>query len=212
MCIRNGVVTMAEKKEDTRIKRTKKLLKEGLTQLILQKSIKKISVRELADLVEINRGTFYLHYKDIYDLVDQIENELCERFEQILSETNCTTTSDTLTVFKCVCEFLDENKQICHALLSDNGDINFLLKIRAIISKTCFSHMTKDITSEQSKINYLYISSYFESGTVGILRLWLGDNSPNRKSAEEVAMLLKDLFMEGLDGITKLAKEVKAGK
>lgn len=203
---------MAEKKEDTRIKRTKKLLKEGLTQLILQKSIKKISVRELADLVEINRGTFYLHYKDIYDLVDQIENELCERFEQILSETNCTTTSDTLTVFKCVCEFLDENKQICHALLSDNGDINFLLKIRAIISKTCFSHMTKDITSEQSKINYLYISSYFESGTVGILRLWLGDNSPNRKSAEEVAMLLKVLFMEGLDGITKLAKEVKAGK
>lgn len=212
MCIRNGVVTMAEKKEDTRIKRTKKLLKEGLTQLILQKSIKKISVRELADLVEINRGTFYLHYKDIYDLVDQIENELCERFEQILSETNCTTTSDTLTVFKCVCEFLDENKQICHALLSDNGDINFLLKIRAIISKTCFSHMTKDITSEQSKINYLYISSYFESGTVGILRLWLGDNSPNRKTAEEVAMLLKVLFMEGLDGITKLAKEVKAGK
>lgn len=212
MCIRNGVVTMAEKKEDTRIKRTKKLLKEGLTQLILQKSIKKISVRELADLVEINRGTFYLHYKDIYDLVDQIENELCERFEQILSETNCTTTSDTLTVFKCVCEFLDENKQICHALLSDNGDINFLLKIRAIISKTCFSHMTKDITSEQSKINYLYISSYFESGTVGILRLWLGDNSPNRKSAEEIAMLLKVLFMEGLDGITKLAKEVKAGK
>ena len=203
---------MAEKKEDTRIKRTKKLLKEGLTQLILQKSIKKISVRELADLVEINRGTFYLHYKDIYDLVDQIENELCERFEQILSETNCTTTSDTLTVFKCVCEFLDENKQICHALLSDNGDINFLLKIRAIISKTCFSHMTKDITSEQSKINYLYISSYFESGTVGILRLWLGDNSPNRKSAEEVAMILKVLFMEGLDGITKLAKEVKAGK
>ncbi|MBR0541103.1 MAG: TetR/AcrR family transcriptional regulator [Clostridia bacterium] len=203
---------MAEKKEDTRIKRTKKLLKEGLTQLILQKSIKKISVRELADLVEINRGTFYLHYKDIYDLVDQIENELCERFEQILSETNCTTTSDTLTVFKCVCEFLDENKQICHALLSDNGDINFLLKIRAIISKTCFSHMTKDITSEQSKINYLYISSYFESGTVGILRLWLGDNSPNRKSAEEVAMLLKVLFMEGLDGITKLAKEVKVGK
>ncbi len=203
---------MAEKKEDTRIKRTKKLLKEGLTQLILQKSIKKISVRELADLVEINRGTFYLHYKDIYDLVDQIENELCERFEQILSETNCTTTSDTLTVFKCVCEFLDENKQICHALLSDNGDINFLLKIRAIISKTCFSHMTKDITSEQSKINYLYISSYFESGTVGILRLWLGDNSPNRKSAEEIAMLLKVLFMEGLDGITKLAKEVKAGK
>ena len=193
---------MATRKEDTRIKRTKKLLREGITQLILQKSIKKISVRELADLVEINRGTFYLHYKDIYDLVEQIENDLCEQFEEIMSKANYDTADDTLAVFKNVCDFLDQNKQICYALLSDNGDINFLLKIRAIISKTCFGDVSKVFITEQAKTNYIYTSTYFESGTVGILRLWLSDNSHTRKSSEEIAQLLKVLFMDGLNGLS----------
>jgi AcrR family transcriptional regulator len=193
---------MEKRKEDTRIKRTKKLLREGITQLILQKSIKKISVRELADLVEINRGTFYLHYKDIYDLVEQIENDLCEQFEEIMSKAKYDTPDDTLAAFKNVCDFLDQNKQICYALLSDNGDINFLLKIRAIISKTCFGDVSKVFITEQAKTNYIYTSTYFESGTVGILRLWLSDNSHTRKSSEEIAQLLKVLFMDGLNGLS----------
>ena len=69
---------MNEKKMDSRVRRTKKLLREGLAQLMQEKSVKKISVRELSDLVEINRGTFYLHYKDIFDLVKEIEDELFE--------------------------------------------------------------------------------------------------------------------------------------
>ena len=76
---------MNEKKMDSRVRRTKKLLREGLAQLMQEKSIKKISVRELSDLVEINRGTFYLHYKDIFDLVKGIEDELFEEFEEIVN-------------------------------------------------------------------------------------------------------------------------------
>ena len=75
---------MSEKAVDSRVRRTKRLLKQGLTELMAQKSIKKITVRELSELVDINRGTFYLHYKDIYDLVEQIENELFQEFESIL--------------------------------------------------------------------------------------------------------------------------------
>ena len=49
---------MAEKAVDSRVRRTKRLLKQGLTELMAQKSIKKITVRELSELVDINRGTF----------------------------------------------------------------------------------------------------------------------------------------------------------
>ena len=195
---------MAAKKEDTRIKRTRRLLKEGLTQLILQKSIKKISVRELADLVEINRGTFYLHYKDVYDLVDQIENELCIQFEQELSEVFSKPDRDILSVFSCFCNFFENNRQICYALLSDNGDINFLIKLRAIISKICLSDVINAKSSEQDKINYIYISSFFETGTIGLLKHWLGDNTIYRKSADEIATLLKTMFIEGVNGLVTI--------
>lgn len=193
---------MAEQKIDNRIKRTKKLLKQGVTKLILQKSIKKISVRELTDSVEINRGTFYLHYKDIYDLVEQIENELCEEFDKVLEKSLAEYSGDTLKVFRDFCRFLDDNRDICYALLSDNGDINFLLKMRAIISRRCFSNVPKDYIKMQNKNDYIYIISYFESGTVGILRYWLSDESENRKSADEIAAILKVLFMNGLEGMT----------
>lgn len=193
---------MAEQKIDNRIKRTKRLLKQGVTKLILQKSIKKISVRELTDLVEINRGTFYLHYKDIYDLVEQIENELCEEFDEVLVKSLAESKGDELKVFRDFCYFLDENRDICYALLSDNGDINFLLKMRAIISRRCFSNVPKDYIKSYGKNDYIYIISYFESGTVGILRYWLSDESDGRKSSEEIALILKTLFMEGLNGMT----------
>ena len=64
---------MKDENVDSRVRRTKRLLRQGLTELLKEKSIKKITVRELSDRVDINRGTFYLHYKDIYDLVEQIE-------------------------------------------------------------------------------------------------------------------------------------------
>ena len=59
--------TMNDNNLDSRVRRTKRLLRQGLTELLKQKSIKKITVRELSELIDINRGTFYLHYKDIYD-------------------------------------------------------------------------------------------------------------------------------------------------
>lgn len=193
---------MAEAKVDNRIKRTKRLLRQGITTLIKQKSIKKISVRELTDLVEINRGTFYLHYKDIYDLVEQIENSLCEEFDVILEKSVAEYNGDSLIVFQGLCDFLDNNKDICYALLSDNGDINFLLKLRAIISRRCFSNIPKEYFKFQGKNDYIYVISYFESGTVGILRYWLSDDTENRKTSKEIAYILQTLFMEGLNGMT----------
>ena len=56
---------MDKKKTDRRVRRTKTRLTEGLLHLLMQKDIKDISVRELAEYADINRCTFYLHYKDI---------------------------------------------------------------------------------------------------------------------------------------------------
>jgi AcrR family transcriptional regulator len=61
------------KKEDRRVRRTKKLLTQALTELMQQKQVKEITVKELTDLADMNRGTFYLYYKDIYDMLESIE-------------------------------------------------------------------------------------------------------------------------------------------
>ena len=67
-----------EKKEDRRVRRTKKLLTQALTQLLQEKQINEITVKELTDLADMNRGTFYLYYKDMFDMLEKIEDGMFE--------------------------------------------------------------------------------------------------------------------------------------
>ena len=74
---------MAEKM-DRRIRKTKAQLRHGLAKLLKEKTIKEITVKELVEEVDINRSTFYLHYTDIYDLMEQTENDLKSEILEII--------------------------------------------------------------------------------------------------------------------------------
>ena len=74
-----------EKKTDRRVRNTKAQLRAGLAKLMQTKSIKEITVKELVDEVDINRSTFYLHYTDIYQMLESIEDELEGEINQIVN-------------------------------------------------------------------------------------------------------------------------------
>ena len=74
---------MAEK-VDRRVRKTKAQLRAGLARLMQKKSIKEITVKELVDEVDINRSTFYLHYSDIYQMLESIETELMDEIAQVI--------------------------------------------------------------------------------------------------------------------------------
>lgn len=61
---------------DLRERKTKRSIKNAFLELRAQKTLERITVKELAELAEISKATFYLHYKDIYDLSSQLQNEV----------------------------------------------------------------------------------------------------------------------------------------
>ncbi|MGN1116582.1 MAG: TetR/AcrR family transcriptional regulator [Candidatus Ornithomonoglobus sp.] len=63
---------------DIRIKRTTESIRNAFIKLRGKKPIEKISVKELSELADINKATFYLHYRDIYDLSETIERTLID--------------------------------------------------------------------------------------------------------------------------------------
>ncbi len=63
---------------DLRVQRTRKNIINAFLTLRAKRPLEKISVKELAELAQINKATFYLHYRDIYDLSETLENELIE--------------------------------------------------------------------------------------------------------------------------------------
>lgn len=200
---------MNDKNVDSRVRRTKRLLRQGLTELLKQKSIKKITVRELSELVDINRGTFYLHYKDIYDLVDQIENELFAEFERILSNYSIADLSTRPhKVFSDVCGFLYTNREICAALLGDNGDINFSLNLRSFLRQKCLDDIMELFHIEYTP-DYEYVYSYFESGTIGVVRYWLNHPEDN-KSPDEIAAMIETIFSQGANCFSESTKNLRS--
>ena len=69
-------------KIDMRTKRTKKALKHAMYKLLLEKSYEKISVTDLCELAEVNRVTFYTHYSDKSELLNELLEEISKSIEE----------------------------------------------------------------------------------------------------------------------------------
>lgn len=76
------------RKTDRRTLYTKRVIKEALIDLMHSKPFSKITVKELCAAAEINRGTLYLHYLDLADVLDDIENEVLESTKDDLAQIN----------------------------------------------------------------------------------------------------------------------------
>lgn len=124
---------------DLRVKRTTKNIKDAFFELRKKKSLDKISVKELSELAMINKATFYLHYRDIYELSDTLENELIER---IISDVhNINLTKENLKWFtENLSRSILKNNDYIETLFSgydDNQFINHLeISLKSYIFQT----------------------------------------------------------------------------
>ena len=75
-----------EKKLDRRVIKTKKAIYRAFAQLLLEKDINDITIKDVADRADINRKTFYNYYGGIYDLTGEIENKILEKMENAIKD------------------------------------------------------------------------------------------------------------------------------
>lgn len=111
------------KAEDRRVKKTKQALQSGFAKLLAEKDVTKITVRELTELCDLHRGTFYLHYMDVFDLKKQLEDEVLSAMESRLSA--CAEATTPAMALLPLFEFYHERMEICSALLGPYGDPEF---------------------------------------------------------------------------------------
>ena len=190
---------MAINDNDIRVKRTKKLLRRGIAELAKNKSINKITVKELTDLVEINRGTFYLHYKDVYDLVDSIEDELCEEFDQtVLAVTPDDILHRPIDVLETYFEYFRTHKDIISVLMGENGDAKFVYRFGELMN-TKIVEIFKGVFPNMSMEKYDFAYNYGKMGCIGILHCW--GTKYSHLSSREIAEKALSLILTGLWGI-----------
>ncbi len=119
---------------DLRIKKTKRAIRSAFYELIKEKPLEKITVREIAERAEINKTTFYAHYETVYDLVDQLEQEAVA---EVISQLNTAQglLSSPRAFVKEIYTLLSKN-QLCSELFSAPAMAQFTAHLHnAILEK-----------------------------------------------------------------------------
>lgn len=80
---------------DLREKKTRRSIKNAFIKLRSNKPLERITIKELVELAEISKATFYLHYKDIYDLSDYLQKEVIQDILQNLEHPELLLTDRT---------------------------------------------------------------------------------------------------------------------
>jgi AcrR family transcriptional regulator len=123
---------------DRRVKRTKKLLRDSLFSLLQTKSINEITITELTEVADINRATFYFYYTDIFDMLDQIQNEAYEMFEIVLqgTEEHINSPEAFAKYIENILLFCKENPSIARFVITREYNNNKVLKkIKRLLAK-----------------------------------------------------------------------------
>ena len=176
--------------------RTQALLKQGLTELMMNKPVQNITVKELTDYVNLNRGTFYLHYKDIYDLLEHMENDLLDEFLQINNahgaiEMNGKPYPLLYDLFK----FLKKNLKFAQLILVTNQEQKFVSKLKKILRERMQSDWNRIFVNADPVLCEIY-SAYVLSGCIGVIENWLEAGAV--QSPADLAKDTEQIMIKGL--------------
>lgn len=167
---------MLEKKQDKRYKITHTKIKRAVTVLIRSKSISDISITEIVKLAGISRNTFYLHFSSIFEVLDEITDEVI---------ANCTTIfvkysyNDLLIdCYPLVSELFSvysNNKYLTDNVLFSPYGNNFIQKFSVSLTDTIYSSF---ISRYNNNYKIAYRISFVVSGILGVFYKWVIDGKP----------------------------------
>lgn len=191
---------MSMRKRPEKTEQTKADIKEAFWRLYATKPIEKITVGEVCELAGYNRGTFYLHFHDIYELLAGIEAELLrgmtacvescmKRLRRDSSKLSC------IAACKDVVLYYERNKSYITVLLGVDGDPSFVYRLKDNLKPLWREYVVGEVSGRsESEIDLLL--EYALAGTLFMISRWLAE--PGTTSAPQLAHLIYDCSIKDI--------------
>lgn len=190
---------MDEKKPDRRVRRTRALLRQALTELLEEKEVQAITVQELTERADVNRGTFYAHYKDLYDMVNKMQEDLFREISLLLDrygpESFRAGLEPVLTDVFC---FVAKNRDLLPIFMEQRTADHFMLGLNRLIYDRCVSRWA-GVYGMGQDADSAYRLEFVVSGMVGLVRAWIQNGF--RESPEDMARITGRLIQGGLGAV-----------
>ena len=165
---------MLKNPEDRRARRSRKLLKESLLELMKRKTFSDISVRDVTDAADMNRATFYLHYSGTAELLQSVEEDLLAELQSLVDAHMQETfaVGSVAPVFEPVLDFAVEHRETCTILFASSEASGFFQAIQRLVHengaplvRTWFRPADPRLTD--------YLLNFLAWGFIGLLSEWV---------------------------------------
>lgn len=159
------------KKNDRRVKKTKRALQLALANLMVTKNLDTITIQELVDLADIHRATFYSHYSDIYDLYTEMENDVMFSINQLLENEGSQTYED---IYSSIIDFVYENSAFVVLLFSNNvSNAKFQNHISELIENKYIELWRGEQPQITLSDEIRYVTAYHVQGSLAVISKWI---------------------------------------
>lgn len=184
------------KKIDRRVIKTKNSIRKALNELILKKDLESITITEIAQLADIDRKTFYLHYNSVEDILEEFKEELTNKVINLIEEEKFI---DIESFFQGLNNIMLENISVYKRIAEKTSYIFLLEDCKNILKHSIIESFYKK--SDMSMDTFNVYAEYISSGIISIYIDWL--NSKSQLSLDELTAIAKEVVLLGWKKIIK---------
>lgn len=159
--------------EDRRVRKTKQAIQDVFCEMIKESTLNEITIKELCARADINKSTFYLHYRDIYDLADSIQNLLIENVCAIIDEYDYTETVEKAPeMWKRIAETHFKDSKSLGSLMKQSGMISVVNNLENAVIDTIMKKYVEAGVEQGTEAYFIrHLSVTFViNGYIGVLR------------------------------------------
>ncbi|HEY1013682.1 MAG TPA: TetR/AcrR family transcriptional regulator C-terminal domain-containing protein [Herpetosiphonaceae bacterium] len=178
---------------DPRVRRTRQALREALLALIEERGFAAILVQDIADRAAINRVTFYKHYRDKYDLLEQtmqaMLGELTDSLDALLREPSDQAVFDGLVHWL---EHVSAHASFYRTMLGKGGNAAFAARLRAHLEAMVSQALADEPDLEPAAMPFAVLLRFSAGGFLSVTEWWLEQRQPVpvREAAHQLHRLL----------------------
>ncbi|MCI9331051.1 MAG: TetR/AcrR family transcriptional regulator [Oscillibacter sp.] len=164
---------MLKNPEDRRARRSRKLLKESLLELMKRKTFSEISVRDVTEAADMNRATFYLHYTGTAELLQSVEEDLLGELQTLVGDHMQETVAvgSVAPVFEPVLDFLVEHRETCAVLFASSEASGFFQSLQKLVHENGAPLVRAWFHPADPRLTN-YLLNFLAWGFIGLLAEW----------------------------------------
>ncbi len=181
-------------REDLRIIKTKRIIKNALIDLMSEKEVARITITELSERALINRKTFYRHYDTVSDVVRELEHELISEFADTLRNTN-TSCLDVAGVVADISRLIERRRDYFVKIMKLNPAIFSTGRIKDMLRRTVAVSL-KNIGGIRDGETLAEISQFIVSGVLALYSEWFDNGCTG--SLDRITETSQKLILNGL--------------